>query len=143
MEQYYKFEDENKEKTCAFIKSVIEAVNKTREITKQCEMKTKELTEVIYSNDKERMKNTLQDYLKKYWNKIIKLNYIKVIYVNKENYDQFPVEACKQQLYILKGIIYLDEAANCAAKETIKNNIKKKLKSSGMFTDKEIKLFLT
>ena len=47
-----------------------------------------------------------------------------------------------RQLEIVIGLIYLNEAKHCVAKETIKACFKKLLKQSGVFSEHEIEVLL-
>lgn len=55
--------------------------------------------------------------------------------VDADFYENVSEEDVARQLEIVIGLIYLNEAKRCVAKETIKACFKKLLKQSDIFTD--------
>lgn len=62
--------------------------------------------------------------------------------VGMEFYNQVTVPEIERQLKIMISIVYDYEAKKCFYNEAIKQCLKKMLKESGRFTDKEIGLLL-
>lgn len=105
--------------------------------------KSQKAFDVVRSQDKVTMWNTLQEYLREYSNFInntAPITGLCVYSVNREFYDQVTVADIEKQLRIVVGYIYAREAANSTAKAVFKDCLKKLLKKSGKFTDAELAL---
>lgn len=62
--------------------------------------------------------------------------------VGVDFYNQVTVLEIEQQLKMMIGVVYDYEAKHCVHNEMIKQCMKKLLKMSGVFTDKEIERLL-
>ena len=62
--------------------------------------------------------------------------------VDVDFYENVSEEDVAKQLEIVMGLIYLNEAKRCVAKEIIKECFKKLLKQSCAFSEREIELLL-
>lgn len=60
--------------------------------------------------------------------------------VDADFYKNVSEEDAARQLEIVRGLIYLNEAKHCVAKEKIKACFKKLLKQSGVFSEHEIEI---
>lgn len=67
---------------------------------------------------------------------------MRICCVGMDFYNQVTVTEIELQLKMMIGIIYDYEAKHCLHNETIKQCLKKLLKASGVFTDKQIELLL-
>lgn len=130
------------EKVMEYIKAIIKAVDLTHQVAAKAQMKSKKAREAIESKDKEFMWNTLQEYLHKYKDFINAKGMICVCHVEIDFYNQVTMLEIEQQLKILIGVVYDYEAKHCVHNEMIKQCMKKLLKISGVFTDKEIERLL-
>ena len=63
-------------------------------------------------------------------------------WIDSDFYANVSEEDVAKQLEIVIGLIYLNEAKHCVAKETIKTCFKKLLKQSGVFNVHEILVLL-
>ena len=142
MSDYNQLQINNQEKTFAFFDCLIRAVKETRTIVIKCENETAKAREAMLSNDRDKMLRVLQEYMRKYYDKIIKSNFAKIVPVDKKTYEQLAIQQLQLQLQIIIGFIYRYEATHSAAKETIKKCLKKILENSGKFTKKEIEILL-
>ena len=88
------------------------------------------------------MWNTLQEYLHDYKEFINTTNIMRICSVGMNFYNQITVTEIERQLKMMIGVIYDYEAKHCLRNETIKQCLKKLLKVSGVFTDKEIEILL-
>ena len=135
---YHNLQYSDDEKVKTYVKAIIKAVNMTHEITTKSEMKSQKARIAIGSQDKELMWNTLQEYIHNYMEFINRSSKIRVCQVDTEFYGKITVAEIENQLNIMIGIVYDYEAKHCLAKETIKKCLEKILKSSNVFTQKEI-----
>ena len=88
------------------------------------------------------MWNVLQEYIHKHPELFTMANGVQLRQVDIEFYKNVSEEAIATQLEMVIGLIYLNEAKHCVAKETIKACFKKLLKQSGVFSEHEIELLL-
>ena len=105
--------------------------------------KSQKALDAIKIQDKVIMWNTLQEYLREYSNFINRTSFITglgLYRVDHKFYEQVTVEDIEKQLRIIIGYIYTREAANSAAKATLKSCLKGLMKKSGKFTDAELPL---
>ncbi len=130
------------EKVAAYVKAIIKAVDMTRQVAGKSRIKSRKAREAIETKDKVFMWDTLQDYLHDYKEFINTTNTMRTCSVGVEFYNQVTVAQIEWQLKMIIGVIYDYEAKHCRHNETIKQCLKKLLKSSGIFTDKEIELLL-
>jgi hypothetical protein len=133
-----KFEYTDEEKVLEYCKDIIEAVKKTRYVVTISEQKSKKVKDAISSGDKRIMWEVLQEYLRQFSTEFIAVYGIYICQVDADFYNRITEKDIKKQLQIVRGLIYTKEAVDCAAKETIKKCLKKLLKKSGIFTDREI-----
>jgi hypothetical protein len=107
--------------------------------------KRNEIEKAIALNNKQCMWNVLQENLKKYRafiNSFGILTNLEVRDVPAEFYNICTVEDLKDQLEQIINFIYVHELLTCAARETFIPCLKKTLKKTKLFTDKEL-AFLT
>lgn len=88
------------------------------------------------------MWNVLQEYIHKHLGLFTMANGVLLRQVDTEFYKNILEEDIARQLEIVRGLIYLNEAKHCMAKETIKVCFKKLLKQSGVFSENEIEVLL-
>lgn len=139
---YQKIQNTDDEKVIAYVKAIIKAVDMTHQVAAKAKMKSRKAREAIKTKDKVYMWNTLQDYLHSYKDFICKTNKMSLCEVDIEFYNQITLEEIEQQLKMMIGIVYDYEAKHCICSETIKYCLKKLLKASNLFTDKEIEHLL-
>lgn len=142
MNEYNHLEIQNQEKALEYLKCIIKAVEKTKSIEIKCEIETAKAREAMLSNDKNEMWRVLQEYIRKYRDKIAKTNFVVIVPADKNIYEQLTIQQVQMQLQVMIGFIYRYEAIHSAAKETIKKSIKKILENSGKFSKKEIEILL-
>ncbi|MCM1537787.1 MAG: hypothetical protein NC254_05270 [bacterium] len=130
------------EKVTEYVKAIIKAVDMTHQVAAKAQMKSKKAREAIESRDKEFMWNTLQEYLHKYKDFINTKGTMCIYNVGIDFYNQVTVSEIEQQLKIMIGVVYDYEAKHCVHNEMIKQCMKKLLKISGAFTNKEIERLL-
>ena len=132
----------DEEKVLEYCKSIIRAVEKTREVAAKSRMICRKAAEALETGDKHTMWEVLQEYLHKYATLFTAANGVQIKRVNAEFYSSVTEDDIAKQLRIVIGLIYSYEAKHCAAKETIKTCFKKILKESGVFSNAEIELIL-
>ena len=88
------------------------------------------------------MWNVLQEYLHKHPELFTMANGVQLRRVDDDFYKNVSAEDVARQLEIVRGLIYLNEAKHCVAKEKIKACFKKLLKQSGVFSEHEIEVLL-
>ena len=130
------------EKATAYFKAIIKAVDMTHQVAEKSKIKSRKVREAINSKDKQFMWNTLQEYLHDYKEFINTTNTMLTCSVGMDFYNQVTVTDIERQLKMMIGVIYDYEAKLCLHNETIKKCLKKLLKASGVFTDKEIEILL-
>ena len=143
MEEYAQnltFTDE--EKTLIICKNIVKAVEKTHEVDVRSKHLSPKAREAIQTGDKQTMWITLQDYIYKYQKIFTMANGVRLVRVNADYYENVTKEDIVKQVDIVIGLIYLNEAKHCIAKETVKACFKKLLRQSGAFSDREIELLL-
>ncbi len=89
------------------------------------------------------MWNVLQEYIHKHSELFTMANGVLLRQVDADFYSSVSEEDIAKQLEIVIGLIYLNEAKRCVAKETIKACFKKLLKQSNMFSNQEIEVLLS
>lgn len=94
------------------------------------------------TKDKQIMWNVLQEYIHKHPELFTMANGVQFRRVDEDFYRNVSEKDVVRQLKIVRGLIYLNEAKHCAAKETIKACFKKLLKQSGVFSEHEIEVLL-
>ena len=132
----------DEEKVITYCKNVIKAVEKTREVAAKSNLISHKAREAIETKDKRTMWNTLQEYIHKYSQLFTMANGVMLKQVDADFYENISEENISKQLEIVIGLIYLNEAKHCVAKETIKTCFKKLLKQSGVFNVHEILVLL-
>lgn len=143
MENYYhNLQYADDEKVMEYIRTIIKAVEMTHQVSAKSQMKSRKARKAIESNDKEFMWDTLQEYLHQYKDFINAKGTMCICNVGIDFYNQVTVLEIEQQLKIIIGVVYDYEAKHCARNEIIKQCMKKLLKVSGVFTDKEIERLL-
>ncbi len=130
----------DEEKVFIYCKNIVKAVEKTHEIATRSRILSQKAREAIRTGDKQTMWITLQEHLYKYQRIFTMANGVQLVRVNADYYESVTKEDIAKQLNIVIGIIYLNEAKHCSAKETIKVCFKKLLRQSGAFSDREIEL---
>lgn len=138
--QNLKYTDD--EKVATYVKAIIKAVDMTHQVAEKSKIKSRKAREAIETKDKELMWNTLQEYLHDYKEFINTTSTMRICSVGMDFYNQVTVAEIGQQLKMMIGVIYDYEAKHCIHNEAIKHCLKKLLKASGVFTDKEIALLL-
>lgn len=143
MEQYAQnliYADE--EKIIAYCKNIVKAVEKTRDVATQSKLKSRKIEVALQTKDKRTMWNVLQEYIHKHLELFTMANGVQLRQVDVDFYKNVSEKDVARQLEIVIGLIYLNEAKHCAAKETIKACFKKLLKRSGVFSEHEIEVLL-
>ena len=126
MEEYAQnltFTDE--EKALIICKNIVKAVEKTHEVSARSKFLSQKAQEAVRTGDKQIMWITLQKYIQKYQKIFTMANGIQIVRVNADYYENVTEEDIARQLNVVIGLIYLNEAKQCAAKETIKKCFKK------------------
>lgn len=132
----------DEEKVLTYCKNIVKAVEKTREVGAKSKLISRKAREALETRDKQTMWNVLQEYIHKHSELFTMANGVQLRRVDAAFYASVSEEDVAKQLEIVIGLIYLNEAKRCAAKETIKACFKKLLKQSDIFTDHEIELLL-
>ena len=132
----------DEEKALIICKNIVKAVEKTHEVGARSKLLSQKAREAIQTGDKQTMWITLQDYIHKYQKIFTMANGVRLVRVNADYYENVTKEDIVKQLDIVIGLIYLNEAKQCVAKETVKACFKKLLRQSGVFSDREIELLL-
>ncbi len=130
------------EKVTTYYKDIIMAVEKTRDVAMRSKLKSRKIEDALQTKDKQTMWNVLQEYIHKHPELFTLTNGVQLRRVNADFYKNISEEDVARQLEIVRGLIYLDEAKHCAAKEKIKACFKKLLKQSGVFSEHEIEVLL-
>lgn len=130
----------DEEKALIYCKNVVKAVEKTHEVAVKSKILSQKALEAIRTGDKQFMWITLQKYIHKYQKIFAMVNGVRLVRVNADYYESVTEADIAKQLNVVIGLIYLNEAKNCTAKETIKACLKKLLRKSGAFSDREIEL---
>ncbi|MDE7164342.1 MAG: hypothetical protein K2O04_02835 [Clostridiales bacterium] len=119
------------------IKKAAEAVHIAGAACKKSDTAYKALT---LSNKKE-MWDILQLYLREYKDFINKMTVFTGYYiynVDRNFYEQCSIDDIRKQIENVIGFIYAKEALTSVAKENFKQCLKKILKATKLFTDKEL-----
>ena len=132
----------DEEKVLTYCKNIVKAVEKTREVATKSKLISRKAREALETRDKQVMWNVLQEYIHKYSELFTMANGVQLKRVDADFYASVSEEDVAKQLEIVIGLIYLNEAKHCVAKETIKACFKKLLKQSDMFSNHEIELLL-
>lgn len=132
----------DEEKVVIYCKNIVKAVEKTRDVAAQSKLKTRKIEESLKTKDKQTMWNVLQEYIHKHPELFTTANGVQLRQVDADFYKNVSEEDVARQLEIVRGLIYLNEAKHCVAKETIKACFKKLLKQSGVFSEHEIEVLL-
>lgn len=143
MEQYaHNLVYTDEEKVITYCKNIVKAVEKTREVAAKSKLISHKAREAIKTRDKQTMWIVLQEYIHKHSELFTMANGVLLGRVDADFYENVSEEDIARQLEIVIGLIYLNEAKHCAAKETIKACFKKLLKQSDMFSEHEIEVLL-
>ncbi len=132
----------DEEKVITYCKNIVKAVEKTRDVATQSKLKSRKIEEAIQTKDKQIMWKVLQEYIHKHPELFTMANGVQLRQVDAEFYKNVSEEDIARQLEIVRGLIYLNEAKHCVAKETIKACFKKLLRQSGVFSENEIEVLL-
>lgn len=132
----------DEEKVFTYCKNIVKAVEKTREVIAKCKLISRKAKDALGTRDKQIMWSVLQEYIHKHSELFTIANGVQLRWIDSDFYANVSEEDVAKQLEIVIGLIYLNEAKHCVAKETIKTCFKKLLKQSGMFSNHEIELLL-
>lgn len=132
----------DEEKVLTYCKNIVKTVEKTREVATKSKLISRKAREALETKDKQTMWNVLQEYIHKHSELFSMANGVQLRRVDTDFYVNVSEEDVAKQLEIVIGLIYLNEAKHCVAKETIKACFKKSLKQSGIFSNHEIELLL-
>ncbi len=144
MEQYaHNLVYTDEEKVITYCKYIVKAVEKTREVATKSKLISRKAREALETKDKKTMWNVLQEYIHKHSELFTMANGVLLRQVDADFYSSVSEEDIAKQLEIVIGLIYLNEAKRCVAKETIKACFKKLLKQSNMFSNQEIEVLLS
>lgn len=132
----------DEEKVITYCKNIIKAVEKTRDVAAQSKLKSRKIKDALQTKDKQTMWNVLQEYIHKHPKLFTMANGVQLRRVDEDFYRNVSEKDVARQLEIVIGLIYLNEAKHCVAKETIKACFKKLLKQSGVFSEHEIEALL-
>ena len=132
----------DEEKVLTYCKNIVKAVEKTREVAAKSKLISRKAREAIETRDKQVMWSVLQEYIHKHSELFTMANGVQLRRADVNFYANVSEEDVAKQLEIVIGLIYLNEAKHCVAKETIKACFKKLLKQSNIFSDHEIELLL-
>lgn len=132
----------DEEKVITYCKNIIKAVEKTRDVAAQSKLKSRKIKDALQTKDKQTMWNVLQEYTHKHPKLFTMANGVQLRRVDEDFYRNVSEKDVARQLEIVIGLIYLNEAKHCVAKETIKACFKKLLKQSGVFSEHEIEVLL-
>lgn len=132
----------SKTQDTTFLECVIKAAELTHTLYLG-KIKSAKAYNAMYTQDKKLKWIILQEYLQKYKSFINSLTCISGIYifnVDLDFYNSVTELQLNEQLKIVVGFVYLNEALHSVEKETYKNCLKKLLKKSGIFSDTEISI---
>ena len=132
----------DEEKVITYCKNIIKAVEKTHDVAAQSKLKSRKIKDALQTKDKQTMWNVLQEYIHKHPKLFTMANGVQLRRVDEDFYRNVSEKDVARQLEIVIGLIYLNEAKHCVAKETIKACFKKLLKQSGVFSEHEIEALL-
>jgi len=132
----------DEEKVLTYCKNIVKAVEKTREVAAKSKLISRKAKRALETRDKWVMWSVLQEYIHKHSELFTMANGVQLRRVDADFYANVSEEEVAKQLEIVIGLIYLNEAKHCVAKETIKACFKKLLKQSGIFSNHEIELLL-
>lgn len=128
----------NEEKTSLYCKCIVEAVEKTHEVNAKLQSITRKAKEALETKNKRIMWDVLQKYLYKYFDIFTTMNGVQLKQVDGDFYESISVDYLANQLEIVIGVLYLNEAKHSVAKETIKVCLEKILKQKGLYSEYEI-----
>ena len=126
------------------VEIIADALKKAAELVhtaNRARAKSEKAISAMRLTDKYAMWATLQEYYAEYRNFINSLSAFTgytVYNVEKDFVEKITDEDIRKQLNILIGFIYAKEVFNTAAKQTYKECVKKILKKTKAFTDKEL-----
>lgn len=126
---------------------IADALKKAAELVhtaNRARTKSEQAVSAMKLTDKYAMWSILQEYYAEYKNFINSFSPFTgyTIYdVEKDFVEKITAENIRKQLNILIGFIYAKEVINTAAHQTYKECVKKLLKKTKAFTDKELDLF--
>ncbi len=132
----------DEEKVLTYCKNIVKAVEKTHEVATKSKSISRKAREAFETKDKQTMWNVLQEYIHKHSELFSMANGVQLRRIDTDFYVNVSEEDVAKQLEIVIGLIYLNEAKHCVAKETIKACFKKLLKQSGIFSNHEIEWLL-
>ncbi len=130
----------DEEKVAIYCKNIVRAVEKTYEVGTRSKLLSQKALAAIQTGDKQIMWITLQEYIHKFQKIFTMANGVRLARVNADYYENVTKEDIAKQLNVVIGLIYLNEAKHCIARETIKTCFQKLLRQSGAFSNREIEL---
>lgn len=135
-----KFSNHKPERDTVFLKCIKKAADITHTLA-TAEQKVQKADMAIGVPDKATKWSVLQEYLKQYTGFINSLTGLCGIYVypvDQQYYEQVSEAELNRQLQTIKQFVYLREAMHSVKKDTFKQGLKKLLKDTGLFTEKEL-----
>ena len=146
MEEYQSFNVQNNERALEISKILIKAAKETHSVVSKSEAKCRDAIDSIATHDKETMWKTLQKYIIQYAdfiNSMLIFTGIGVQRVDSGFYERVSAAEIEKQLRTIIGFIYAKEAMESVSREAFKQCVKKFLKQSKLFDDKELnRLFM-
>ena len=143
MDPIYSLSAQSNERAQKIAEIIIKAAKETHAVVSRSEALSQQARNSIATHDKAAMWLTLQQYIARYADFIKSISAFTgvVLYrVDRAFYETVTATDIETQLQIMIGFIYAKEACNSAAKEAFRQCLKKLLKRSGLFTDKELRL---
>ena len=137
------FVSQNNDRAVDIAKILIKAAKETHTMLIQSEKKSKRAREAMKKQDKEAMWAVLQEYIREYSSFITGTGIFTGIVIRRVDrafYERVTVGNIRGQLQMSIGFVYAYEAFSSVGRETYKQCLKKRLKSSGLLSDAELKL---
>ena len=141
MVEYQSFNSKNNERSLQISKILIKAADETHAVVSKSEAICRTIRESIATHDKQTMWETLQKYIIQYADFINKISILTGIGIQKVDsgfYERVPIIEIEKQLQVIIGFIYAKEAMYSVFNKTYKQCVKKLLKQSNLFDNKEL-----
>ena len=130
------------DQTEVFLRCIQDAAKKIR-FVQMAELKCKEIRSVLQIDDKKVSWEVLQKYLRlhmEFINSLKDLTGVCIYPVDESFYISVSIEEIKNQLRMLIGFIYAEEALRSTEKTAFKQCLKNCLRESDCFSKQELKL---
>lgn len=141
--QYIKLQTQDADKIEEFESCIINAAKQAHTIADTAKKKCERARSAMESGNVDYMGDTIQWYICQYGRGWTRFRDVKLQFIDAQTYAQLSGADLIQQLHCIIILVYRDTSLNTANQAGFRECVKKLLKKSKVFTDKELGIIFT